>query len=82
VLAHERAHILLHGCGRAEGKSTYLREIESERWAHAALRRHGVNVPKKETLSAIRYIRRKMRRAQAAGVRIDPAMEALFIPRR
>lgn len=72
VLAHECAHIALrHG---DQHKPRHVEEYEAEQWAHDALRRHGVPVPRKETRRAKRYVRKMIHKAVVRGAkRIDPA---------
>jgi hypothetical protein len=75
VLAHECAHIILNHHGK--NKPRHLEEAEAEQWAHAALRRHGVAVPRSMTLEAKSYVRYKIRQALARGAkRIDPKVMA------
>jgi len=72
ILAHECAHVVLHkNPGR---KPSYVREHEAEMWAHAALRRHGVAVPKEMTKRAKRYVAQKLRAARKQGLKqVDAA---------
>ncbi len=76
ILAHECAHVAL-GHGSIKGKSRkprHVEEMEAEQWAHDALRRYGVPVPRAMTVRAKRYVARKIRQAEARGAkRIDPA---------
>lgn len=44
ILAHEAGHVALNHCGV---KPKHRQEYEAERYAHDALRRHGIAVPKK-----------------------------------
>ncbi len=53
ILAHECAHIALNHVG---SKPSHRRELEAELYAHDALRRHGVAVPKRETDRARKYV--------------------------
>jgi hypothetical protein len=65
IFAHECAHVLLgHRRGHG-GRAVHREEYEAERWAHDALRRHGVPVPKKSTDQAKTYVRWKIRQANA-----------------
>jgi hypothetical protein len=61
ILAHECAHIALKHTGSKLKK--HVRELQAEQWAHAALRRHGVPVPKAMTKRARGYVARKIRQA-------------------
>jgi len=72
IFAHECGHVAL---GHRYRQPVWREEYEAERWAHDALRRHGVAVPKKMTASAKAYIASKIRRALRRGAkRIDPAV--------
>jgi hypothetical protein len=71
ILAHECAHVAL---AHASRKPRHLEEMEAEKWAHAALRRHGVAVPRAMTVRAKAYVARKIRQAVRSGAkRIAPA---------
>lgn len=67
ILAHECAHILLHNNRGA--KPRHVEEMEAEKWAHEALRRHGVSVPRSMTQRAKRYVARKLDQAHVRGAR-------------
>jgi hypothetical protein len=87
VLAHECGHIALHAYGRYKGRPAYVTEFEAEMWAHDALRRHGVAVPRAMTASARLYIGRKIAQARKAGAHnICPVADAfargMALPRR
>ena len=72
ILAHECAHVALDHFGG--GKPRHVEELEAEQWAHAALRRHGIPVPRDMTKRAKGYVAHKIRQATNAGAkRIDPA---------
>lgn len=72
ILAHECAHIALKHFDRS--KPRHVEEYEAEMWAHAALRRHGVPVPRAMTQRAHRYVARKIIQAKHSGAtRIDAA---------
>ena len=69
ILAHECAHIAIPH----RGKPVHVRELEAEQWAHEALRRHGVAVPRAMTERAQRYVASKISRAAKRGARnVDP----------
>lgn len=70
IWAHECAHVALeHG----KGEATHRKEYEAEQWAHAALRRHGIPVPRRATNRAREYVAMKIRRAERRGAKhIDP----------
>ena len=75
IVAHECAHLALNHFSKK--KPRYLEEFEAERWAHAALRRHGVPVSAFLTEMArqhvtLRIIEALRRRAKY----IDPDAEA------
>jgi hypothetical protein len=71
VWAHECGHVTLK---HNNTKPRHIAEYEAERWAHAALRRHGIAVPRKQTKRAKDYVARKIRQAQRRGAKhIDPA---------
>lgn len=65
VAAHEAGHV---AHGHATGR-THRQEYEAERYAHEALRRHGVAVPRKETEQARRYVARKIHQAIRRGAK-------------
>jgi|SRR5215472_6575924 len=75
IVAHECAHVALkHYKARIP---SYLKEHEAELWAHAALCRHGVPVPRQETERAKRYVARKIRNARKVGLKhLSPAAAA------
>ena len=70
ILAHECGHVALgHGDKR---KPRHVEEMEAEEWAHAALRRHGVAVPRQMSQRAKRYVAHKIEQAKRRGAkRID-----------
>ena len=71
VFAHECGHVAL---GHDGSVPYHRQEFEAERWAHAALRRHGIAVPKKEHLKAKEYVARKIHQAVVRGAKqIDRA---------
>lgn len=75
ILAHECAHVALNHF--SSGKTRHVEEMEAEKWAHDALRRHGVPVPRTMTVRAKRYVARKIWQAERRGAkRIDPAARA------
>jgi hypothetical protein len=71
ILAHECGHVALkHG----KGKPKHVKELEAEQWAHAALRRHGIPVPRSMTTRAKEYVAWKIQQATRRGAKhIDPA---------
>lgn len=69
IVAHECAHILLHGYGKGKGIPVHVRELQCEQWAHEALRRYGVPVPRKETQRAKRYVGHKIDKAERRGAK-------------
>ena len=66
ILAHECGHVALGHCNK---KPRHRQEFEAERYAHEALRKHGVPVPRKMTERAKRYVRRKLRQAERRGAK-------------
>lgn len=69
ILAHECAHIALQHLD----KPVHVRETEAEQWAHEALRRHSLAVPKSMTARARQYVAYKINRALKRGAKhIDP----------
>ncbi len=58
ILAHECAHIALkHGEQRGRTrKPGHVEELEAEQWAHEALRRYGVPVPRAMSRRARNYV--------------------------
>jgi hypothetical protein len=75
VLAHECGHVAL---GHTRSKAVHVKELEAERWAHAALRRHGVKVPRKETVRAREYVGDKIERAKRSGAKVIDREAAAF----
>lgn len=74
ILAHECGHVALAHCRGS--KPQHRKEYEAERYAHEALRRHGIAVPKKMTERAKAYVRRKIRQGVKRGLR-SPDKEAV-----
>jgi hypothetical protein len=71
VFLHECAHIVLGHCD-SSSKSRHRQEYEAERFAHEAMRRHGVPVPRRQSERAKRYVARKIEQAARRGAkRID-----------
>jgi hypothetical protein len=69
ILAHECAHIALkHG----DDKPRAQKEHEAELWAHEALRRHGVPVPKASTSEARDYVKRRINDGRTNKKSISP----------
>jgi len=58
IVAHEAAHVAL---GHRGDRPSHRQECEAERYAHDALRRHGIAVPRKSTVSAKQYVARRIR---------------------
>src|SRR5262245_21917094 len=53
IVAHECAHVAM---GHFDGKQPrHVEEMQAEKWAHEALRRHGVPVPRSMTIRAKQY---------------------------
>lgn len=74
ILAHECGHVALGHSSRRISK--HRKEYEAEQYAHAALRRHGISVPKASTTRAKQYVAWKIKQAIKRGAKsID--MEAL-----
>lgn len=65
-VAHEEGHVALDHIGL---KPTHRQEYEAERYAHNALRRHGISVSKKSTQRAKRYVARKISQAIRRGAK-------------
>jgi hypothetical protein len=79
ILAHECAHIALrHGTVK---KPRHVEEMEAEKWAHEALRRHGVPVPRSMTTRAKAYVARKIRQATRRGAKHINAEAAAYAKR-
>jgi hypothetical protein len=64
ILAHECGHI---ACGHTGSKPSHRKEYEAEIYAHEALRRHQIAVPKKETHHAKQYVARRIDQAIRIG---------------
>ncbi|MEZ5944947.1 MAG: hypothetical protein R3C18_26480 [Planctomycetaceae bacterium] len=64
IVAHEAGHVALDHRG---AKPKHRQEFEAERYAHDALRRYGISVPKKSTAQAKRYVAWKIRQALRRG---------------
>ena len=67
ILAHECGHVALVHL-RAK-KPSHRQEYEAEVYAHDALRRHGIAVPKASTEEAKCYVARKIRQAILRGAK-------------
>jgi len=67
IIAHECAHVVLR---HINTKSRHREEYEAERYAHHAMRRHGIPVPKKSTVAAKKYVAWKIRQAVRRGAKI------------
>ena len=78
ILAHECGHVALkHGSWRWRApKPRHVEELEAEQWAHDALRRHGIPVPKKMTSRARWYVGHWIAKDERNGV-VVPYEEAL-----
>jgi hypothetical protein len=70
ILAHECAHVALkHGQHRwRKNKPGHVVELEAERWAHDALRRHGVPVPRAMSRRARNYVSHWIAKDERNGV--------------
>ena len=64
ILAHECGHIAL---SHKASQPRHRKEFEAEQYAHDALRRHGVPVPRKSTESARRNVARRIDQAVRLG---------------
>ena len=70
ILAHECGHVhYAHGRRGTRRKPRHREEYEAEHYAHAALRRHGVAVPRDMTARARRYVGRKIYQALKRGAK-------------
>jgi hypothetical protein len=70
ILAHECAHVALkHGQRRwRRNKPGHVVELEAEHWAHDALRRHGVPVPRAMSRRARNYVSQWIAKDERNGV--------------
>jgi hypothetical protein len=71
ILAHECGHVA-HNHQWLEGRGSkprHVEEHEAELWAHAALRRHGIAVPRSMTRRAKNYVARKIDQAKRRGAK-------------
>ena len=66
IVAHEAGHVALNHSGN---KPQHRKEYEAEKYAHDALRRHGISVPKKSTQVAKWYVARKISQAIRRGAK-------------
>lgn len=66
ILAHEVGHVAL---GHKPSQPRHLKEAEAEQWAHAALRRHGVAVPRIMTQRAKKHVAHKIEQAERRGAK-------------
>lgn len=64
ILAHECGHVALN---HANSKPSHRQEYEAEQYAHDAMRRHGVAVPRKETNAAKEYVAQRIDQAIRMG---------------
>jgi hypothetical protein len=75
ILAHECGHIA-HNHNRK--KPRHVEELEAEQWAHGALRRHGIAVPRSMTKRAKAYVARKIDQAKRRGAKRINAKAARY----
>lgn len=68
IYLHECAHVALGHCD-SSNLPRHRVEFEAERWAHAAMRKHGLSVPRKMTIRAKNYVARKIKRAIKNGAK-------------
>ena len=83
TLAHECGHVFLH----SQGTPGYLlpshvKEMEAESYAHQAFKAHGMLMPVKVTNWGRHYVGRWVVNDRAAGIAIDPRVEAYVNGRR
>jgi hypothetical protein len=57
ILAHEIAHVVLD---HKRQRPAYVQEFEAETFAHGLMRLFGIRVPRKMTVGAQQYVRRKI----------------------
>lgn len=83
IFLHECGHAHLHddAAGRrmdGKRKPTHVVEYEAEMWAHAAMREHGIPVPKKMTERGKAYVAWKIKQALARGAKTIDADAATY----
>ena len=66
IVAHECGHVVLKHDG---SKPRHREEYEAERYAHVAMRQHGISVPKKSTVPAKKYVAWKIHQAVKRGAK-------------
>ena len=66
VVAHEAGHVALNHFGT---EPNHRQAFEAEKFAHDALRKHGIAVPRKSTQKAKKYVARKIRQAIRSGAK-------------
>lgn len=70
VLAHECAHVVLHGRSETWDKPGHVKEHEAETYAHRAFQRYGLEVPPKSARWARDYVGEWIMKDRAAGIPI------------
>ncbi len=77
TIAHECGHVFLHSAGTPGYMlPTHVKELEAESYAHQAFRVYGLQVPKKRSEGARRYVASWIAADRADGVSIDQRAEA------
>jgi len=78
TVAHECGHIYLHGGDTGVGRwlPTHVQEMEAEMYAHQAFAEHGMTMPADHTAGGRAYVGTWVETDRAAGIRIDPRVEA------
>lgn len=77
ILAHECGHVALkHHFERKQPR--HVQELQAEQWAHDALRRHGVPVPRSMTERAKRNVAHKITQAARHGAKTISAKARKF----
>ena len=68
IFLHECAHVILehHGAGK---KKRYIEEFEAEQWSIKTMRIEGISVPREMLARAKNYVTRKVKQAQARGLK-------------
>ncbi len=69
ILAHECGHVACGHLGARSGQPRHREEYEAERYAHAAMRRHGICISRKSTENAKKYVARKIEQAIRRGAK-------------
>ena len=82
TVAHECGHIFLHNSAPGCSLPTHVQEMEAESYAHQCFSEHGMTLPRRLSKWGRSYVGSWIEKDRAAGIRIDPRVEAYDKGRR